>query len=124
MIDYLKKAPERRKRKKERSKGKPSKRIKHKRVTTTENLEKNFHLAFDLGLDDLMSSKNLSDLSRQIQWAYSNNRHLDNTPQMWMCGRQQRLKEVMEYQIDGQANWDVHWFDGEFDSLPHGKKNI
>lgn len=121
---FLERAPERRAKKKIKQKASGGRKFKNKKMATKENLELNFHLGLDLRLDDLMSSKNLSDLSRQIQWLYMVNKHLNFSTQLWFCGREKRLEDVIKYQHNGEANWDMHWFDEEFTKLPHGKDNV
>lgn len=97
----------------------PFKICKKRKLATTENIEKGFHVAIDLSsdLDQLMTCVMVRNLATQLSWAYKINRKLKNPSQIWFCDMQERLRETMLKQFGGFENWDLNHFSDSFSEI-------
>ena len=80
---------------------------KRQKVNTVKDSENKLKIAIDCSFDDLMSEKDVSKLSLQIQRCYSINRHMENPLQLHFTNIDGKLLSRMEDCMDGYKNWDV-----------------
>ena len=87
--------------------GGPARISKCQKVNTLKDSENQLKIAIDCSFDDLMSEKDVSKLSLQIQRCYSINRHMENPLQLHFTNIDGKLLSRMEDCMDGYKNWDV-----------------
>ena len=80
---------------------------KRQKINTVKDSENKLKIAIDCSFDDLMSDKDVSKLSLQIQQCYSINRHMENPLQLHFTNIDGKLLNRMEDCMGGYKNWDV-----------------
>ena len=82
--------------------------FKRRKCYTLKDSQNKLRIAIDCSYDDLMSDKDISKLSSQIQRCYSINRHMENPLQLHVTQMEGKLFTRMEKYMDGYKNWDIH----------------